>query len=119
MAERKTCFVIMPFGKKKDDEGHEIDFDVIYDDIIKEPVKQAGLECIRCDDIEEAGSIHEDMFAQIATADVAGTIQLNSLDAAFATPTRVLTGPRTARVFEQTPPCCTVTLKTPRTAPII
>ena len=71
MAERKTCFVIMPFGKKKDDEGHEIDFDVIYDDIIKEPVKQAGLECIRCDDIEEAGSIHEDMFAQIATADVA------------------------------------------------
>lgn len=71
MAARKKCFVIMPFGKKTDATGKEIDFDLIYDDIIREPVTQAGLDCIRCDEIEEAGSIHEDMFTQIATADVA------------------------------------------------
>jgi O-acetyl-ADP-ribose deacetylase (regulator of RNase III) len=71
MAARKTCFVIMPYGKKPDSEGHEIDFDLVYDDVIREPVERAGLESIRCDEIEAAGSIHEDMFEHLATADVA------------------------------------------------
>ena len=71
MSERKRCFVIMPFGRKTDAEGREIDFDLVYDDVIREPVERAGLECLRCDEIESAGSIHEDMFEQLATADVA------------------------------------------------
>lgn len=76
----KTCFVIMPFGKKKDDSGNEIDFDLIYQDVIQEPVEGAGLTCVRCDEIEEAGSIHDDMFEQIATADVA-IVDLTNLNA--------------------------------------
>ena len=71
MSERKRCFVIMPFGRKTDAEGNEIDFDPVYDDVIREPVERAGLDCLRCDEIEAAGSIHEDMFEQLATADVA------------------------------------------------
>ena len=80
MGERKSCFVIMPYGKKMDAEGKVIDFDLIYRDIIQKPVERAGLACFRCDEIEEAGSIHEDMFEQIATADVA-VVDITNLNA--------------------------------------
>jgi O-acetyl-ADP-ribose deacetylase (regulator of RNase III) len=69
----------MPFGKKKDAEGNEIDFDLIYDDVIKEPIQHAGLKEVRCDKIESAGSIHEDMFEQLMTADVA-VVDLTNLN---------------------------------------
>ena len=68
---RATCFVIMPYGRKTDADGTVTDFDAVYHEVIREPVERAGLECIRCDEIESAGSIHEDMFEQLATADVA------------------------------------------------
>ena len=71
MTRPRSCFVIMPYGKKKDVEGREIDFDAAYDEIIREPVESAGLECVRCDEIEKAGSIHEDMFERLATAEAA------------------------------------------------
>jgi hypothetical protein len=35
-----TCFVIMPFGEKKDAEGKIIDFDDIYTYLIKEGVEK-------------------------------------------------------------------------------
>ena len=68
---RKSCFVIMPYGKKSDADHSEIDFDYIYTEVIQEPVERAGLNCIRCDELEEAGSIHDDMFTYIASAEVA------------------------------------------------
>ncbi len=37
--ERKTCFVIMPFGEKPDLDGKVIDFDMVYDYIIQEVVE--------------------------------------------------------------------------------
>lgn len=67
---RRTCFVIMPFGEKKDLDGHEIDFDDIYRFFFKKAIEDLGIECIRCDEIEEAGSIHEKMFEQIYNADI-------------------------------------------------
>jgi O-acetyl-ADP-ribose deacetylase (regulator of RNase III) len=67
----KTAFIIMPYGKRKDAEGNEIDFDLIYRDVIQEPLEDLGFEPLRCDEIEQAGSIHEDMFKLIATAEVA------------------------------------------------
>lgn len=69
-AADNLCFVIMPFGVKKDDEGNDIDFDLIYDDLYVEPAKAAGLTIVRCDKIARAGSIHEDMFTHIAMDDV-------------------------------------------------
>lgn len=74
-SERKrTCFVIMPFGEKKDFDGNEIDFDDIYRFFFKKAIedsgKDLGIECIRCDEIEEAGSIHEKMFEHIYHADI-------------------------------------------------
>lgn len=67
----KTCFVIMPFGEKKDIDGNPIDFDKIYKYLIKSAVTGLGINCIRCDEISEAGSIHIDMFRHIGEDDIA------------------------------------------------
>ena len=32
---KALCFILMPFGKKKDENGNIIDFDKIYNEIIK------------------------------------------------------------------------------------
>lgn len=69
--KKQTCFVIMPFGDKKDADGQDIDFDDIYRFFFRKAIESLGLECIRCDEIAEAGSIHEKMFEQINQADVA------------------------------------------------
>jgi O-acetyl-ADP-ribose deacetylase (regulator of RNase III) len=61
----------MPFGKKKDADGNEIDFDLVYKDVIQEPVERAGFKPLRCDEIMQAGSIHKDMFTHIAMDDLA------------------------------------------------
>ena len=62
---QRTCFVIMPFGEKKNIQGTLLNFDRIYDDFIIPTVKAAGLACERCDRIDEAGNIHRRMFQQI------------------------------------------------------
>ncbi len=67
----KKCFVIMPFGEKKDPDGNPIDFDKIYKDFIKDAVEDLGIECVRCDEIAETGWIHSKMFKHIFEADVA------------------------------------------------
>ena len=60
------CFVIMPYGEKKDIDGKEIDFDKIYESMIKGAVASLdGLICQRCDDIEKPGWIHERMLRHI------------------------------------------------------
>jgi O-acetyl-ADP-ribose deacetylase (regulator of RNase III) len=67
-----SCFVIMPFGEKKDPDGKEIDFDKIYKYLIKQGVERIeGLSCLRCDEIEESGVIHKKMLEHIYQADVA------------------------------------------------
>jgi len=73
----RSCFVIMPFRIKKDAaRGDEVDFDRVYADIIKpavEGLRERGIaiDCIRCDEIEQAGLIHERMITHIVNADVA------------------------------------------------
>jgi len=67
---RRTCFIIMPFGRKTDNDGRVIDFDEVYREIFVEPVRAAGFEPLRCDEITHAGSIHRDMFIHIATDDL-------------------------------------------------
>ncbi len=68
--QKETCFVIMPFGEKEDD-GKIFDFDRIYKDIIKDAIEDIDMECIRCDEIGEAGWIHADMMEHIFEDDVA------------------------------------------------
>jgi O-acetyl-ADP-ribose deacetylase (regulator of RNase III) len=67
-----TCFVIMPYGKKKDIDGREVDFDRVYDELIKGAVDRLdGLKCHRCDDLEKPGWIHEHMVRHILEDPVA------------------------------------------------
>jgi hypothetical protein len=67
---KRTCFVIMPFGEKKDLDGQDIDFDDIYRFFFKKAIEELGIDCVRCDEIEESGSIHDKMFEHIYQADV-------------------------------------------------
>jgi O-acetyl-ADP-ribose deacetylase (regulator of RNase III) len=72
----RTCFVIMPFHIKKDAARKDkINFDKVYEEIIKpavEGLKDRGIRinCVRSDKIERAGLIHERMIAHIVDADV-------------------------------------------------
>lgn len=75
----KKCFVIMPFGKKKDVDGTEVDFDHIYRELIEKAVEGLGVDCERCDEIIDAGSIHKKMFRGIFDADVA-VVDITSLN---------------------------------------
>src|SRR5688572_1949138 len=56
----------MPFGEKKDADGKVVDFDKIYESIIKKAVQGVkDLECLRCDEIERPGWVHDDMLHHI------------------------------------------------------
>jgi O-acetyl-ADP-ribose deacetylase (regulator of RNase III) len=69
---KRKCFVIMPFGEKKDPSGAVIDFDDIYDFMIRGAIEdELEMDCIRCDKIAEPGLIHRDMIREIFEADVA------------------------------------------------
>jgi O-acetyl-ADP-ribose deacetylase (regulator of RNase III) len=66
------CFVIMPYGNKKSVASKRIvDFDNVYEGMIFPAVEELGLRCIRCDRIDEPGSIHKRMMTQIFEARVA------------------------------------------------
>jgi O-acetyl-ADP-ribose deacetylase (regulator of RNase III) len=73
----RTCFVIMPFRTKTDVvRSDEVNFDKIYEDIIKRGVERLNneglvIKCIRSDEVERAGLIQERMIEYIADADVA------------------------------------------------
>lgn len=65
-AHAQTCFVDMPFGRKKDPgSGVEIDFDRVFEAGIRPGVEAAGLQCIRGDQEKTGGIIHEAMFARL------------------------------------------------------
>lgn len=67
----KTCFVVMGFGKKTDFEsGRTFDLDKTYRNIIKPAVVDAGLKCIRADEIVHSGVIDLPMYEQLLTADI-------------------------------------------------
>ena len=79
-SELPTCFVIMPFGEKKDVEGKTVDFNEIYDRIISGAIEDAGLAPTRTIDVEKAGFIHRRMIEHIRDSPVA-VVDLSLLNA--------------------------------------
>ena len=71
MSDRPLCFVLMPFGKKPDAVGNTIDFDRVYDEIIKPAVESAGLESIRADQEMGGGIIHKPMYERLILCEYA------------------------------------------------
>lgn len=71
MPGKKTCFVVMGFGKKTDFEtGRTLDMNMSYQNMIKPAVEAAGLTCIRADEIVHSGLIDVPMYEQLLNADV-------------------------------------------------
>lgn len=87
---KTDCFVVMPFGMKWVTEVRQspqssepnaqpkepsitttlVDFDMVYNDIIKPAAQDAHLLCTRSDEIAQAGNIQREMIARIIKADV-------------------------------------------------
>jgi hypothetical protein len=68
---KKTCFVVMGFGQKVDFQtGRKLNLDSSYHYMIKPAVEEAGLECIRADEIVHSGFIDVPMYEQLLKADV-------------------------------------------------
>lgn len=68
---RPLCFVLMPFGIKKDENNIDIDFDKIYYEYIKPSIESAGLEPIRADEEQIGGIIHKPMYERLMLCDYA------------------------------------------------
>ena len=69
--EKKTCFVVMGFGEKVDFQtGRKLNLDASYHNMIKPAVEEAGLECVRADEIMHSGIIDVPMYEMLLRADV-------------------------------------------------
>jgi hypothetical protein len=66
----KTCYVSMPFGRKTDSSGTEIDFDLVYQELIKPAAESAGLACMRADELRFGAFIHKAVFSAVLGSDV-------------------------------------------------
>ncbi len=68
---KPLCFVLMPFGVKKDAGGKEIDFDAVYNDLIKPAIENAGLQPVRADEEMVGGIIHKPMYERLIVCEYA------------------------------------------------
>jgi len=65
------CFVLMPFGRKSDAGGREIDFDKEYEDLIKQSIENTGMQPVRADEEMAGGIIHKPMYERLIICDYA------------------------------------------------
>lgn len=71
-SESPLCFVLMPFGTKRDPAGGPaINFDRIYELGIRPAVEQAGLQPIRADEERTGSIIHKPMFERLLLCEYA------------------------------------------------
>ncbi len=68
---KPLCFVLMPFGTKKDENGREINFDVIYSDMILPAIEAADMEAVRADEEMVGGVIHKPMYERLLMCEYA------------------------------------------------
>jgi tetratricopeptide (TPR) repeat protein len=68
---RPFCFVLMPFGKKPNAAGSEIDFDAVYSNLIAPAIEEADLEPIRADHEVVGGLIHKPMYERLVLCEYA------------------------------------------------
>ena len=64
------AFVVMPFGRKQGSDGRWLDFNAIYNDLIKPSLEAAGFESFRADEESVSGDILTDMFQELLLADL-------------------------------------------------
>ena len=81
---KKMCFVIQGFGEKTDFRtGRKLDLDASYE-VIKEAVENAGLKCVRADEIQHSQVIDKPMYECILKADlVIADLSTSNVNAAY------------------------------------
>jgi hypothetical protein len=81
---KKMCFVVQGFGEKTDFRtGRKLDLDASYD-VIKEAVENAGLKCIRADEIQHSQIIDKPMYECILNANlVIADLSTSNVNAAY------------------------------------
>lgn len=81
---QKMCFVVQGFGEKIDFRtGRKLNLDASYD-VIKEAVENAGLTCIRADEIQHSQIIDKPMYESILKADlVIADLSTSNVNAAY------------------------------------
>ncbi|MEO8297776.1 MAG: tetratricopeptide repeat-containing protein, partial [Burkholderiales bacterium] len=67
---RPHAFIAMPFGIKPGPDGTPINFDLVYTQLIKPALNNAGCEAFRADEEPRAGDIRTDMFQELLVADL-------------------------------------------------
>jgi hypothetical protein len=100
---KKTCFVVMGFHEKTDYKTSRVlDLDKTYKHIIKKAVIDAGLECIRADEIVHAGTIDVPMYEMLLDADlVIADLSTSNLNAAYELGVRHALKPNTTLVIAE------------------
>jgi tetratricopeptide (TPR) repeat protein len=68
---RPLCFVLMPFGQKPTSAGALVDFDAVYQDLIKPAIEAAEVEPLRADEEMTGGVIHKPMFERLILCEYA------------------------------------------------
>jgi hypothetical protein len=69
---RPLCFVLMPFGTKTDSSsGVTINFDDVYQQIIRPAIEAADLKPIRADEEQVGGIIHKPMYERLILCEYA------------------------------------------------
>lgn len=68
---KPLCFVLMPFGRKPSGDGRIVDFDAVYERLIKPAVIAAELEPLRADEEIAGGVIHKAMFERLILCEYA------------------------------------------------
>ncbi|MCG6870383.1 MAG: DUF4071 domain-containing protein [Gammaproteobacteria bacterium] len=61
----------MPFGRKPDSGGLTIDFDKVYDRVIKPAIARSGMEPVRADEEQAGGIIHKPMYERLLLCEFA------------------------------------------------
>jgi hypothetical protein len=65
------CFILMPFGRKPAGDGRLVDFDAVYQYLIKPGVEAAGMNPLRADEEMVGGIIHKAMFERLILCEFA------------------------------------------------
>ncbi|QJW89227.1 DUF4071 domain-containing protein [Spirosoma taeanense] len=69
--QEPLCFVLMPFGNKKDENNKEFKFDEIYNSVIEPAIANAELESLRADEEMGGGIIHKPMLERLILCEFA------------------------------------------------
>jgi tetratricopeptide (TPR) repeat protein len=99
---KKMCFVVQGFGEKIDYRtGRKLNLDASYD-VIKDAVEEAGLTCIRADEIQHSRIIDKPMYESILKADlVIADLSTSNVNAAYELGVRHALCPRTTIIVAE------------------